>query len=213
MIAMAKAILPAGYNSPESDAPLEIELKEPWLAALLAWLVPGLGHLYQGRIGKGLLFFICVLGTFVFGLVIGDGKVVYASTSTEQPWRWQYYCQLGVGLPALPALVQRELKEDHKQPILGGFMAPPSQEPQKLEDDSHGMSEQPNELAKWTVEQHPRYELGTVYTVIAGLLNVLVICDAYAGPLVLGVRKGEEGAEPKGDGASKEVAAEGRRKK
>jgi hypothetical protein len=32
---------------------------------------------------------------------------------------------------------------------------------------------------------HPMFEIGTVYTVIAGLLNVLVICDAYAGPLVL----------------------------
>jgi hypothetical protein len=27
--------------------------------------------------------------------------------------------------------------------------------------------------------------LGTVYTVVAGLLNVLVICDAAAGPLVI----------------------------
>ena len=29
------------------------------------------------------------------------------------------------------------------------------------------------------------FELGTVYTVVAGLLNVLVICDAAGGPLVI----------------------------
>src|SRR3954466_13370719 len=81
---MAKAVLPAAYNAPQLDAPLEIELKEPWLAALLAWLVPGLGHLYQGRVGKGMLFFFCVLGTFVFGMVIGEGKVVYASSPGEE---------------------------------------------------------------------------------------------------------------------------------
>ena len=67
---MAKAILPAGYDDPRLDEPSEIELKEPWIAALLAWLVPGLGHLYQGRTGKGLLFFICVMGTFVFGFTV-----------------------------------------------------------------------------------------------------------------------------------------------
>jgi len=199
---MAKAVLPAGYNSPDFDEPLEIELKEPWLAALLAWMLPGLGHIYQGRTGKGLLFFICVLGTFVFGMWIGDGKVVYASTANEEPWRWQYYCQLGVGLPALPALVQRERKEDGKTLLLGGFMAPPEQEPQRVPDSFDKVTVQPNELAKWTIEQHPRYELGTVYTVIAGLLNILVICDAYAGPLVLSPRKKEKEGELPGEASS-----------
>ena len=30
-----------------------INLKQPEFAAFLAWLVPGLGHLYQGRTKKG----------------------------------------------------------------------------------------------------------------------------------------------------------------
>ena len=55
---MAKAVLPAGYDVADSAQPIEIDLKEPWLAALLAWLVPGLGHIYQGRTGKGILFFV-----------------------------------------------------------------------------------------------------------------------------------------------------------
>jgi hypothetical protein len=200
---MAKAILPAGYNDPAVDAPLEIELKQPWLAALLAWLVPGLGHLYQGRTGKGLLFFVCILGTFVFGLWIGEGRVVYASTPGEEPWRWQYYCQLGVGLPAMPALVERARKEHGQPPLLGGVMRPPESKPQPWLDDSKHESVQPNELAKWTVEMHPRYELGTVYTVIAGLLNILVICDAYAGPLVLLTRDKSE----KSKGAAAETGS------
>lgn len=196
---MAKAILPAGYNNPEADAPLEIELKQPWLAALLAWLVPGMGHLYQGRTGKGLLFLVCILGTFVFGLWIGGGRVVYASSPGEEPWRWQYYCQLGVGLAALPALVERDRKQEGKSPLFGGVMRPPDAAPQPWTDDSKHMTTQPNELAEWTVEMHPRYELGTVYTVIAGLLNLLVICDAYAGPLVLVSReKGKKAAADAG---------------
>ena len=193
--AMATTTLPAGYDAPLDDGPLEIELKSPGLAALLAWLVPGLGHIYQGRTGKGLLFFTCVLGTFVFGLTIGEMKVVYASSSGDEPWRWQYYCQLGVGLPSLPALVQRGRSET-PHPLLGRFMAPPSKEPQDWKDDSGNWTKQPNELAMWTVKMHPRYELGTVYTVIAGLLNILVICDAYAGPLVLHAREKKPGNDP-----------------
>lgn len=182
---MAKAILPAGYSNPADDRPLEIELKEPWLAALLAWLIPGAGHLYQGRTGKGLLFFICILGTFLFGLWLGEGKVVYASTPGAEPWRWQYFCQLGVGLPAMPALIERSRFEAGKPPLLGGWMRPPKNTPTEWTDDSDNESFQPNEMAMWNVAMHPKYELGTVYTVIAGLLNILVICDAYAGPLVI----------------------------
>ena len=33
-----------------------LDLKNPGLAAFLAWLIPGLGHIYQGRILKGVLF-------------------------------------------------------------------------------------------------------------------------------------------------------------
>jgi len=190
---MAKAVLPAGYDVAESAQPIEIDLKEPWLAALLAWLMPGMGHVYQGRTGKGILFFVCVFGTFVFGMMLGEGKVVYASLPGQEPWRWQYYCQLGVGLPAMPALVQRRLVSQNRQPMFGGFMAPPLDTPQPWKDDSGGVSKQPNQLAEWTVAMHPRFEIGTVYTVIAGLLNVLVICDAYAGPLVLLPKRKEDG--------------------
>jgi hypothetical protein len=81
-------------------------------------------------------------------------------------------------------------------------MAPPSKEPTEWTDDSGGKTTQKDELAMWTVDMHPRYEIGTVYTVIAGLLNILVICDAYGGPLVIlprpKKREGEDG-EKSGD--------------
>lgn len=202
---MAKAILPSGYSSPYYEQPLEIELKDPWIAALLAWVLPGLGHIYQGRTGKGLLFFICVFGTFLFGMVIGDWKVVYASSPGDEPWRWQYYCQLGVGAPVLPALLQKG-NTDGPHPLLGRFMAPPAESPQTLVDSFGNETTQPNELAKWTVEMHPRYEIGTVYTVIAGLLNILVICDAYGGPLVLTPhKKKEDGDAPANDSLTDEA--------
>jgi uncharacterized protein DUF6677 len=146
-----------------------VELKDPLFAALLGWLIPGLGHLYQGRTAKGLLFMISILSTFFFGLSISEGKAVYAWWSQDD-WRLPYMCQLAVGLPATPALVQSYLVRNGKQPILGGLMAPPSDT---------------RELDSWYKQLNHYLELGMVYTMIAGLLNVLAIYDAWGGPVEL----------------------------
>jgi hypothetical protein len=182
-----KQRMPSPQNTPDSD--LEINLKDPKLAAFLAWLIPGLGHLYQGRTGKGILFFVCIFGTFVYGLYLGDGRVVYASTPILA--RWQYLCQVGVGLPALPAVVQKIRADNHEPPLLSGwtdkFFRPPRMDgdPPQSRDASGNQVLHPDELAKWNHDYNDMFEMGTVYTVIAGLLNILVIYDAYGGPLVI----------------------------
>jgi hypothetical protein len=85
-----------------------VPLKNPYVAAVLAYLVPGLGHLYQGRVFKALLYAACILGTFFYGMKLGEWKVVYYRS--DLPWRKPtnlgYFAQALVGLPALPALVQ-----------------------------------------------------------------------------------------------------------
>lgn len=182
---MVTTTIPNAAGSEEPGDAIEIDLRQPLIAGVLAWALPGLGHIYQGRTGKGILFFVCVLGTFFYGLYLGGGKVVYAATNWEQQYRWQYLCQLGVGLPSTPMLIQRDRVDSGKQPLWNGFMAPPMRNVPPAKDDSGRMAQQPNELAQWIIEEHPYFELGTVYTVVAGLLNVLVICDAAGGPLII----------------------------
>jgi len=179
---------------------VEIDLKDPRLAAFLAWLVPGLGHFYQGRVAKGVLFFVCVFGTFSYGLYIGDGRVVYASTPSIMT-RWQYLFQLGVGLPATPALVQRARMEDGKGPLplLGDVMRPPRMRGDiESTDLSNHQVRHPDEVAKWNHDSADMFEMGTVYTIVAGLLNLLVICDAFGGPLVI-VPPEDKRKKPDGD--------------
>jgi hypothetical protein len=176
---MAKAVAPQVIEV-QDDAP-PLPLKEPLLSAFLAWLIPGAGHFYQGRTAKGLLFMTCILGTFFYGLFLGGGRVVYASWRPED-MRLAYLCQIGVGLPALPALVQT-YRVSHGKPPLFDIMAPPS-----LEGADRGT----DELARWHKELHRYFELGTAYTMIAGLLNILAVYDAWGGPLRLA-------SEPKKD--------------
>lgn len=180
------------FDSPTGESSeIEIELKDPRLAAFLAWLVPGLGHIYQGRTGKGVLFLICIVGTFFYGLYLGGGRVVYASTAPVLSRgfldRWQYICQVGVGLPALPAVVERSRARDGKPPLFGdNLMRPPRERGDFRSRDQSGRDVvHPDELAKWNHDLGDMFEIGTVYTVIAGLMNFLVIFDAYGGPLVI----------------------------
>ena len=184
---MAERSATTDSRAVDATAGAEIDLKDPRLAAFLAWLVPGLGHFYQGRTSKSILFFVCIVGTFLYGLYLGDGRVVYASTTPSIFTRWQYFCQLGVGLPALPALVQRQraLSGKGDLPLLGDFMRPPLNRPTETTDAAGNRVNHPDELAAWNYRLSDMFEMGTVYTVIAGLLNLLVIYDAYGGPLVI----------------------------
>src|SRR5436309_3919008 len=54
------------------------------MAGVLSYLVPGLGQIYQGRIGKGALFMVCLLGMFFFGMALGGGKSVYLPDTAKQ---------------------------------------------------------------------------------------------------------------------------------
>jgi hypothetical protein len=162
-----------------SEEEIPVDLKNPALAAFLAWLVPGLGHFYQRRTAKAILFFVCIVSTFVYGLYLGSGeglgvgRVVYASwRDTDR--RLPYLCQIGVGLPALPAVVQAMRVRNGQEPLFGQFMAPP-----RLGTDGRD----PPTINRLHRELHRYFDIGTAYTMIAGLLNILAIYDAWGGPV------------------------------
>lgn len=218
-------------HAPDEET-LQIDLRNPGTAAFLAWLWPGAGHLYQRRYAKGLLFMTCILGAFFFGLYISGGRAVYASW-TRQDFRWQYICQLGVGAPALPAVIQERIVMGGDRPMLpicyrypatqpatdkvhafdvvspevynslndaqkselivDGFMAPPHQPVRE---------ESPDVLAAWHEELPTAFEMGTLFTMIAGLLNVLAIYDAYAGPVIAVPEDEEPKKPPSGEGSA-----------
>jgi hypothetical protein len=177
----------------EPQADTHVALKEPELSAFLAWLIPGLGHLYQGRTAKAALFFVCIMGTFIYGLYLGSsndpkigwGRVVYYCWS-EGNTRLPYLCQIGIGLPAMPALIQAHRMSSNKRVWWSGFMAPP-RIPSTSGGDRPDPRDDPNfdqpTAHELNLKLNRYFELGTVYTMIAGLLNVLAIYDAWGGPV------------------------------
>ena len=163
------------------DEPLDLRNRE--LAALLAWLLPGAGHFYQRRYLKSAIFFIAIMSTFGLGMLVAGGRCVYASWNHVEK-RWQYALQAGIGLPALPAAYQAYRISNGQLPALNDFMAPPATL---------------GELSEWNAETSSGFDMGTLYTMIAGLLNILVIFDAWGGPLPPPVKQGRDKSDADGE--------------
>lgn len=97
-----------------------VNLKQPLLAAVLGFLLPGLGHWYQGRRFKAAIFSLGILILFGWGQVLGEGQATYSRlvvrTSSESPQfsvkppasktSYGFWAQVLVGIPAFPALLQ-----------------------------------------------------------------------------------------------------------
>jgi hypothetical protein len=172
--------------------PAAVNLKDPVMAAFLAWLIPGLGHLYQGRTAKAVLFFVCIMGIFVYGLYLGGnkelgyGRAVYFAFR-DNDWHLPYICQVFVGLPALPACVQAMRMGNGKEVAFNGFMAPPcpiDSRGNKILPENSPNYNQPT-LDTLNHDLNRFLEFATFYTMIAGLLNILAIYDAASGPVAM----------------------------
>ena len=70
-----------------------------WLAALAGWLVPGLGHLMQGRFLKGALGGLAILLLFALGVALGGHVYGLWDTSEGLLSTLFGFCDLGSGLP------------------------------------------------------------------------------------------------------------------
>ena len=108
------------------------------LVILLAWLVPGAGHLWQGRRQKGLIFLLALPLMFVVGLWL-RGRL--------------FPLELSEPLVFLGAIADRGIGVPY---FLARFM------------DAGG----------GTVTA-ASYEYGNTYLMTAGLLNFLVVLDAF----------------------------------
>jgi hypothetical protein len=186
------------------------------LAGFLSYLVPGLGQIVQGRIGKGILFFVCLYGLFFYGMYLGSWSNVYLPdvSAAEPPsriptlvsnvWaRLPFAGQFWIGVAAWPAIWQYNTYDPAKNPdlppkddantgmgrLLAGIRtferapyenrAPADRGPRMGEAPADWPHKTLNELQ---IEGDKTWDLGWVFTVIAGVLNILVIYDAFAGP-------------------------------
>ncbi len=122
----------------EVESAFEADPLRVVVSSVLAWVIPGLGHIASGRVMRGIVFASIVLSLFLGGILL-DGKVYRPEPG--QPL--SYLASVGaagVGLPYVAA--------HHAGWNLGD-----------IRSQSH--------------------EYGNTFTLLAGLLNLLIVLDAY----------------------------------
>jgi hypothetical protein len=144
-------------DDPVLEDPLEAMRargKNPELAAVLAWAIPGAGHFYAGHPAKGGGALVFLLGLFVWGLFLSGGEAVSLDNTVGHPYA--FLAQAGAGSPTAVGLIysHRVLK----RPVRAEDRAGP--------EYSRG---------------HPDRDTGLLFTMIAGLLNLLLIHDCLCG--------------------------------
>lgn len=88
-----------------------VQLRNPIIAGILAYLVPGLGHLYQRRYFKAAVYFFCIMGIFTWGCSLGEAKAVHLRWDTSdrvspKTRTLGFLAQMGIGLVAIPTYFQ-----------------------------------------------------------------------------------------------------------
>ena len=123
----------ASAESSETATPFN-----PVVAVVLAWIIPGAGHLYLRKWPRALSFFSLVLVSFLVGCLL-EGRL-YTVVADQPLTRLATLACMGMGAPYF---VARYLFE-----YTGNVMA-------------------------------QGYEYGSAFIVTAGLMNLLVVLDAW----------------------------------
>lgn len=142
--------------------PLSAEAwKKGLLAGVLAWLLPGLGHLYLGKKRRAAAFFLLVGGAFSLGLVCSGNLAVVDDLRAPVLTKLQVMADLAMGPvePVARRAIYGELIYENPRP--GARVLPPPLEKRRERS-----------LHRWSL-------YGSSYLLAAGLMNMLLIFDAW----------------------------------
>lgn len=146
------------------------------LAGLLAMVLPGLGHVVLGQVRRGVLIAGGVLGLFAAGLFIGGIDAV--DSREDRLWFLGQAC-VGVVAFGVDHLHQHRFKVDDDGVLRSAWPGEVRQADgtPALADPADPSQRPPNikGLAKMN-------ELGTLFTTLAGFLNIIVVLDALFPP-------------------------------
>lgn len=167
-----------------------------FVGLFLAWLVPGAGHIYLGRVRRGIIVFVLVTATFWAGIAIGG-----VMTVDYQNERWWFAAEMLTGIHGLIGWhrQQKVYNTIAADPDVG--LPPPMTSP----DRARWVHLVDKKLAENNLALvYPADTVARVYAGVAGLLNLLCIFDVVMLSL-LGIT-GEPKDQPKKSARKEEQA-------
>jgi len=143
----------------------------PFVAGILAWAIPGAGHVYLGRTVRGVILCLAVNGLFWAGVAFGG---VY--TVDRQRERWWYMAQMLTGASGAASWFRQKSTD---LAVL--------KKAEKLRDDAEAEGRSISAQQAYTevlvknglALTYPADVVSRAYTGIAGMLNLMCIFDAF----------------------------------
>ena len=142
------------------------------ITLVIAWLIPGAGHVYQGRLVRGIIIFVTISALFWTG--VGLGGVATVDYDRE---RWWFIADMFAGVHGLVGWYRyRRLTQEFARrhgamptPDSSGYQSRQEEFQEELEDYLAK-----NQLALVA----PTETVARAYAGVAGLLNLMCIFDA-----------------------------------
>ncbi len=158
------------------------------VAGLLAWVIPGAGHILLHRTVRGVIIFVCVVGLFWSGMAIGG---VFTVDPIRE--RWWFIGQMCTGASGFIGY-QREERAREAVAASAGISPLPHPGMTRTGDDWWtAFKKQAAQADLWLA--YPGDGVARAYSGIAGMLNIMCVFDAVMLAL-LGKRGEEPPAEP-----------------
>ncbi len=143
----------------------------PFVAGILAWVVPGAGHVYLGRTVRGIVLCICINGLFWSGVAFGG-----VFTVDREQERWWYMAQMMTGISGAASwhLQKNARMQVAKQAETRRADAEAEGRNLKIEE-----AETDIKVESQLSLTYPAAVVSRAYSGIAGMLNLLCIFDAF----------------------------------
>lgn len=151
------------------------------LAGMLAWVLPGLGHIVGGRKARGVGVMVGVLGLFFGGLLIG-GLTVVDRLSDRTETRLSFYGMAFVGPVAIAIDRLHQAGFKGVDPMRPAHAPRRHALPHETIDNGTIRPAGPGEGPPLRRSVGKVNEIGVLYCLIAGMLNFIAILDALLPP-------------------------------
>ena len=173
------------------------------LTGLLAWVIPGAGHVFLGRTVRGLIICICINGLFWAGVAFGG---VFTVEPLGQ--KWWFAAQMCTGVSRAAGWVRQER---YRRKVTAEFDNPNLRAPTPTRRDLGRGDLAPEWWAAYNYAlaaegvnlNYPADTVARAYSGVAGMLNLMCIFDAILLAAMGSFGEPPPQAKPKGE----EVAA------
>jgi hypothetical protein len=156
----------------------------PPLVAIAGWIVPGAGYVLLGQIARGLTIGITILLLFIAGVLIGGIRVIdvpgYSSLGDKKVVAVDDPDRVVGPTPRKWALRAQPMQTIFEKPwYVGQVLTGPVCLVASYWSVELSKPENPGGVISRVVPSHARvWEIGTLYTAVAGMLNLMAIIDA-----------------------------------